>query len=64
MEKEVKYIFWQEGNNWLGYIDEFPDYWTQGETPEELKENLLDIYKDLTSGELPHPRKVGILKIA
>lgn len=64
METEVKFIFWQEGKFWLGYIEEFPDYPTQGESLDELKENLLDIYKELTSGELPHPRKIGILKIA
>ena len=35
---------------WLGYLEEYPDYWTQGETEEELRENLLDIYSELTSG--------------
>ncbi len=33
---------------WLGYLEEYPDYWTQGETEEELRENLLDIYSELT----------------
>jgi predicted RNase H-like HicB family nuclease len=28
---------------WLGYLKEYPDYMTQGETLEELKENLKDI---------------------
>jgi predicted RNase H-like HicB family nuclease len=27
---------------WLGYFEEFPDYLTQGETIEELQENLRD----------------------
>ena len=43
-----KYIFWKDENMWLGYLEEYPDYWTQGETEEDLKANLLDIYKDLT----------------
>lgn len=34
---------------WLGYLEEYPDYWTQAETESELKENLADIYKELTS---------------
>jgi predicted RNase H-like HicB family nuclease len=38
---------------WLGYFEEFPDYLTQGETLEELQENLRDLYKDLTRGEIP-----------
>ncbi|MBC6419270.1 MAG: type II toxin-antitoxin system HicB family antitoxin [Prochloron sp. SP5CPC1] len=49
MEKK-KFIYWQEDDMWLGYLEEYPDYWTQGETEAELRENLLDIYKDLTSG--------------
>lgn len=28
---------------WFGYLEEFPDYWTQAESKEELEENLRDI---------------------
>ena len=59
-----KYIYWQDDNLWLGYLEEFPDYITQGETIEELKENLKDLYKDLTSNLIPHVRKIGELKVA
>jgi predicted RNase H-like HicB family nuclease len=48
---------------WLGYFEEFPDYVTQGETPEELQENLRDLYKDLTSGEIPGIRRVAELPV-
>lgn len=58
-----KYIYWKEDDVWLGYLEEFPDYWTQGGTEEELKENLVDIYKELTSGTIPHVRKVAELEI-
>ena len=34
---------------WLAYFVEFPDYLTQGETLEELQENLRDLYGDLTA---------------
>jgi len=27
----------------LGYLEEYPDYWTQGTSLEELKQNLLDL---------------------
>ena len=33
-----KYIYWQDGDMWLGYLERYPDYWTQGETQEELRE--------------------------
>jgi len=48
---------------WIGYLEEFPDYRTQGETLEELKENLKDIYEELTSGAIPNVRRVGELQI-
>lgn len=48
-----KYIYWQDGLMFLGYLEEYPDYWTQGKTIEELEENLIDIYKDLTGGTIP-----------
>jgi len=36
MENGIRYIYWQHDDMWLGYLEEFPDYWTQGETLEEL----------------------------
>ena len=60
----LKYTYWQDGDMWLGYLEEFPDYMTQGESVEELEENLRDIHNDLTSGEIPSPRRVGELHIA
>lgn len=49
---------------WLGYLDEFPDYMTQGENLDELKENLTDLYKDLTSGGVPCVRYHAELELA
>jgi len=40
----TKYIHWKDDTMWLGYLEEYPDYMTQGETLEELQENLKDIY--------------------
>lgn len=41
-----------------------PDYMTQGETLEELKENLKDIYTDLASGYIHSVRRVAELEIS
>jgi len=60
----TKFVYWQDGNMWVGYLEEFPDYMTQGESLEELKENLRDIYKDVTSGVIPSIRKVAELEVA
>jgi hypothetical protein len=42
MEK-IKFVYWQDENMWIGYLEDYPDYRTQGESLEELKENLKDI---------------------
>jgi predicted RNase H-like HicB family nuclease len=60
----VKYVYWQDKDMWLGYLEEFPDYLTQGETRDELLENLKDIYEELTSGRIPGVRRVAELQIA
>lgn len=60
---KIKYSYWQEGDFWLGYIEEYPDYLTQGESLEELKDNLKDIYRDLKSNKIPAVRKSGELEI-
>lgn len=55
----VEYIYWQDDDDrlWLGYFREYPDYWTQGETRDELEKNLADLYKELTSGEISEVRR-------
>ena len=63
MEKK-EYIFWQDDDMWIGYLEEYPDYMTQGKTVNELKENLRDIYKELTNGSIPHVRQAAQLEFA
>jgi hypothetical protein len=48
---------------YLGYLEDYPDYMTQGESEEDLKEHLLDLYRDLASGELPYVKKIDELVI-
>lgn len=50
--KIQKYIYWQDDLMYLGYLEEYPDYWTQGKTIEKLEDNLINI-KDLTGGAIP-----------
>ncbi|MBC7323103.1 MAG: type II toxin-antitoxin system HicB family antitoxin [Acetomicrobium sp.] len=59
-----KFIYWQDDNLWIGYLEEFPDYWTQGETLEELKENLRDLWRDLASENIPNVRRVSELEVS
>ena len=62
--RTTKIVYWQEDEWWLGYLEEFPDYWTQGKTLEDLEEHQRDLHADLTSGELPGVRRVADLTLA
>ena len=59
-----KYVYWEDKGLWIGYLEEYPDYMTQGESLEELKENLKDIYNDLTSGYIHSVRRVAELEVS
>lgn len=60
----VKFVHWQDGDAFLGYLQEYPDYWTQGETLEDLKAHLADIYRDLNSGLIPGVRRLDEMVIS
>jgi len=59
----IGFTYWQDGEMWLGYLDEFPDYMTQGTSLADLKEHLLDLYKDLSSGVIPNVRRHAQLQL-
>ena len=59
----ARYVHWQDGEMWIGYLEEFPDYLTQGESLAELEEHLRDLYRDLTSGAIPGVRRVAELSV-
>jgi predicted RNase H-like HicB family nuclease len=46
-------IYWQDGKFWLGRILQHPEIMTQGETLEELEENLKDAYRLMVLDEVP-----------
>ena len=46
----VKIVYWEDDGGWLGYLQDYPDYMTQGETLEDLKEHLKDLYHDISGG--------------
>jgi hypothetical protein len=62
--KGQRFVYWQDGEFWLGYLEEFPDYMTQGESLEDLKEHLRDLHADLASGQIPAVRRVAELEVS
>jgi predicted RNase H-like HicB family nuclease len=60
----ARYIYWRDGVYWLGYFEEYPDYWTQGESFEDLQDSLRDLFRDLTGGEIPGIRRIAELSLS
>ncbi len=57
---KISYTYWRESDGmFLGYLNEFPDHWTQGINLEELRENLADLYRTFTSEEIPGIKRVA-----
>ncbi|MFH1884282.1 MAG: type II toxin-antitoxin system HicB family antitoxin [Planctomycetota bacterium] len=44
MKTKVTMIYWKGEKYWLGKLLEHPEIMTQGETLEELEENIKDAY--------------------
>jgi predicted RNase H-like HicB family nuclease len=64
MMKTIKYVYWQDGDYYIGHLVDYPDYQTQALSKEELIENLKDLLGDIESGEVPYIRKVEELVLA
>jgi len=62
--KTIKYTFWQDGEFFIGFLNDYPDYETQGFLKEELLQNLKSLLKDIETEEIPFIRKVEELAIA
>jgi hypothetical protein len=44
----LSYTYWEarEGG-YIGYLNQYPDYWTQGDSIEELEKMLASPYSDI-----------------
>ncbi len=57
-------IIYRKENEWyVGHIQEYPDYESQGTTLEELKKNLLEIYNDIKEGLVPDAKPSQVLEL-
>ncbi len=53
MNHKLTVIYWKSEHFWLGKLLEHPEIMTQGETLEELEENLLDAYRYVILDDVP-----------
>ena len=47
-------IYWQSDKFWLGKLLEHPEIMTQGETLQELEENIKDAFVLMAMDEVPN----------
>ena len=62
--KKVSFTYWRDGEHYLGFLNQYPDYQTQATTKNELTDNLAELLKDIESEEVPYIRKVEELLVA
>ncbi len=62
--RSLEYTFWQDGEFFLGHLNNYPDYETQAYSKDELIENLKSLLADLESGEVLFARHVEELVVA
>jgi predicted RNase H-like HicB family nuclease len=47
----------------IGHLNDFPDYETQGFSKDELEHNLKSLLDDIESGEVPFVKRVEDLVV-
>jgi predicted RNase H-like HicB family nuclease len=56
-------IYWKGEKFWLGKLLEHPEIMTQGETFEELEENIKDAYLIMAMDDVPQEYKMKKIAI-
>jgi predicted RNase H-like HicB family nuclease len=58
MKTKLTMIYWKSDKFWLGKLLEHPEIMTQGETLEELEENMKDAYRLMVMEDVPEKYEV------
>jgi len=62
---KVKITYWQEKDGkFLGFLNDYPDHWTQGEDLDDLREHLRDLHQTFSSENIPGIRHQEELEVA
>jgi hypothetical protein len=61
---ELHYTYWKDEGWYVGHLDDYPDYNTQGETLEEFEDMLRSLYGDIKTCDFSFIHHHGKLKIA
>jgi predicted RNase H-like HicB family nuclease len=62
---KAQFTYWKESDGkYLGYLNSYPEHWTQGEDLDDLKEHLRDLLEMFSAEDIPGIRKVAELEVA
>ncbi len=53
METKLKMVYWKGEKHWVGKLVDHPEIMTQGETLQELEENIVDAYRLMAFDDIP-----------
>ena len=63
MKRKMTMVYWKGERYWLGKLLEHPEIMTQGETVEELEENIKDAYLLMVMDDVPEGHKTKRIAI-
>ena len=63
MQSQMTMIYWKGEKYWLCKLLEHPEIMTQGETLEELEENIRDAYLQMAMEDVPEAYKVKAIAV-
>ena len=58
MAKKITMLYWKGEKFWLGKLLEYPEIMTQGETIQELEENIKEAYTLMIMDDVPADHQV------
>ncbi len=61
---KLNIVYKKEKDWFIGHIQEYPDYESQGKTIDELRDNLIEIYGDINKGLVPDAEPFQLLEVA
>ncbi len=63
MKAKLKMIYWKSKRFWVGKLLEHPEIMTQGESLNELEENMRDAYMLMAMEDVPDEHEVKELAL-
>ena len=58
-------MIYKKKKGWfIGHIQQYPDYESQGRSLDELRDNLVEIYNDIDQGLVPDAEPFQLMEVA